>query len=142
MANAYYELKQKHQAEVNNFPMVFAFSKQQFAEAMEKLGLTEADTDKIYSIGGGGFIRKSDSDAFGEMFKRHAKEMQEAVDADSTGDGFVFDMFNYELANHEYVLTYDVQPALDALDLTIEQVNTDPKLKHALEKACKAQFEV
>lgn len=140
MANAYLALKQKHQAEVNNFPMVFAFSNKQFEEAMQKLGLTADDTDKIYSIGGGGYIRKTDSKALSEQVDRHTKEMQAAIDADATGDGFIFEMFNYELGNHEYSYTREVEPTLDALGLSMEEVNADAKLKHGLQKARKAQF--
>jgi hypothetical protein len=92
MKNAYLALKRKHQEEVNNFPMMFAFSNKQFAEGMAKLGLTENDTDKIYSIGGGGYIRKTDSEALSEMFDRHNKEMKNAIDSDLTGEGFIFDM--------------------------------------------------
>ena len=46
----YLELKQRQQKEVNDFPFGFAFSNQQFKEMMEKFGLKETDTDKIYSI--------------------------------------------------------------------------------------------
>lgn len=140
MENAYLALKQKHQDEVNNFPMMFAFSNKQFKEGMEKLGLQETDTDKIYSIGGGGYIRKTDSKALSELFERHEKEMQAAIDDDMTGDGFVFQMFNYELGNHEYTYTRDVEPTLDALGLTLKEVNANKKLLHGLSNAMKAQW--
>jgi len=138
--NAYLNLKQKRQAEVNSFPMMFAFSDQQFEEGMKNLGLEPTDTDKIYSIGGGGFIRKSDSISLSEMSKRHNKEMQEAIATDQTGEGFIFDMFNYELRNHEYNYTMDVTDTLEALNLTIEEVNADERLINGLSKAKKAQF--
>jgi hypothetical protein len=76
-----------------------------------------------------------------EMMERHEKEMQDAIDADATGEGFIFDMFNYELANHEYVVTYDVQDTLDYLGLTQEEVDADPKLRNGLNLAKKRQFE-
>ena len=76
----YLELKQRQQKEVNDFPFGFAFSNQQFKEMMEKFGLKETDTDKIYSIGAGGYIRKSDSNAFDEMFKRHRKEIEDEIE--------------------------------------------------------------
>jgi hypothetical protein len=41
--NNYKTLKSRHQAEFNAFPMVFAFSNEQFKTAMAKLGLTEND---------------------------------------------------------------------------------------------------
>lgn len=135
MKNAYLALKRKHQEEINNFPMMFAFSNKQFAEGMAKLGLTENDTDKIYSVGGGGYIRKTDSEALNEMFERHNKEMKNAIDSDLTGEEFIFDMFVYELANHEYGYTWDIEPTLDALGLTFDEVKANKKLLYGLNKA-------
>ena len=138
MTNAYLILKRKQQEEVNNFPMVFAFSDKQFEEGMEKLGLTATDTSKVCSIGGGGIIRKTDSQTFGDMLEMQKKEMDEAIEADTTGDGFIFDMFSYELANHEYSYTWDIEPTLDALGLTIDEVNASDKLLNGLKKAKKS----
>lgn len=132
MVNTYTALKQKHQEEVNNFPMGFAFSKKDLEEEMAKLGLTATDTDKVVSIGGGGFIRKTDSKALGEMSSRHKKEMKDAIDNDTIGDGFIFDMFAYELANHEYGYTGEIEPALDALGLTIDEINASESLLYGL----------
>lgn len=138
MTSSYLSLKQAHQEEVNNFPMVFAFSDKQLEEAMEKLGLTTEDTDKIYSIGGGGYIRKTDSDAFNEMFKRHEREMNQAINNDTTGDGFIFDMFSYELANHEYGYTREIDDTLDALGFTIDEIIASDNLLNGLNKARKS----
>ena len=120
--NRYAELREKHQKEFDKFPMKFAFSDKQFKEAMESLGLTENDTDKIIGIGAGGFIRKSDLKAYIEMCQRTEKEMQEAIDNDKTGEGFIKEMFKYELANH---------------GLTVEEINNNQALKHGLELARK-----
>ena len=130
----YTELKSRHQAEVNAFPLGFAFSEKQFNEMMEKWGLTPDDTDKIYHIGMGGYVRKSDADAMHEMFERHAAEHEAAMQDDE----YLFSMFNYELANHEYCVTYDVTDALDALGLTLEEVNADPRMASALKRAIAA----
>lgn len=71
----YKEMQQRHQKEVNEFEgMFFAFSNKQLKEGLEKVGLNENDTDKIYSIDGGGFIRKDRSEAFHAMFKRQREE--------------------------------------------------------------------
>ena len=136
--NQYKVLSDRHQREVDAFPFMFAFSQKQFDEGMvERFGLKPTDTDKILSIGGGGYIRKSDRDALHEMMNRHAAETQAAIDADETGEGFVRDMFVYELDNHEYSYTWDLEPTLDALGLTLEEVEADPKLKHGLQEARK-----
>lgn len=48
--NQYQEMRNRQQAEVNAFPMFFAFNKQQFAEGMRKLGLSPSDTRQVCSI--------------------------------------------------------------------------------------------
>lgn len=132
----YTDLKAKHQAEVDAFPFGFAFNQKQFDEMMTKWGLTPDDTDKIYSIGGGGYVRKSDSEAMHKMFKRHELERKMAR---KHGDEYLFEMFNYELANHEYCITHDLTDTLDSLGLTIEEINADPKMADALKRAIAAQ---
>ena len=42
--NQYQEMRNRQQAEINAFPMFFAFNKQQFAEGMRTLGLSLSDT--------------------------------------------------------------------------------------------------
>lgn len=133
--NEYYNLKQKQQKEVNEFPMFFAFSNNQFVEGMVKLGLDPSDTDKIYSIGAGGYIRKSDSKRLSNLFDKNEAEMQKAIDEDITGLGFVYDMFLYELNNHEYGYTLDVEDTLNALDLSYDDIINNPKLSVGLNKA-------
>ena len=135
--NAYKQLKDRQQKEMDAFPLGAAFSNQQFEEMMQKWGLTVNDIDKICSLGAGCFIRKSDKEQFLEMSARFKKEMQDAIDADRTGDEFIYDMFLYELANHEYCITLDYEETFDALGLTEEQVNADKRLIHGLQKARK-----
>lgn len=132
----YTELKAKHQAEVDAFPFGFAFNTKQFEEMMTKWGLTPNDTDKIYSIGGGGYVRKSDAEAMDKMFERHELERKMAR---KYGDEYLFEMFNHELANHEYCITHDLIDTLDALGLTINEINADPKMADALKRAIVAQ---
>jgi len=109
----YRTLKTQHAKELNDFPMSFAFSEKQFAEGLEKLGITK---DEALSIPGGGFIRKTDGDALTELFRRHNKEMAEEL----THDDFMVQAIEYELGNHEYCVTYDPEPALDALGLSLK----------------------
>ena len=122
--NKYTELKSKHQAEVDAFPFGFAFNQKQFDEMMTKWGLAPTDTDKIYKIGGGGYVRKSDADAMDEMFERHEAERKAAMQDDE----YLYQMFNYELANHEYGYTGDLEDTLDALGLTMDEINADPRM--------------
>lgn len=138
-SETYREMKKRQQEEINAFPMAFAFSKTQLTEGMQKLGLQPDDTDQIFPIGGGGFVRKTDVEVFRQMFRLHRLERKSAMDADRTGDGFLLEMFRYELANHEYGYTRDAEPALDALGITVEDLAGDERLMCAFQKACREE---
>lgn len=133
--NRYANLKQRQQQEFGAFPIQFAFSNQQFAEGMAALGLEPTDTDKIYKAPGGGFYRREDSPRLKEMMDRFDRELQEAIAGDQSGDGFIYEMFLYELDNHEYGYTGDLSETLDALDYTLKAIKADPRLSHGLERA-------
>jgi len=128
----YVEMKQKHMNEINNFPMAFAFSKEQFQEGLEKLGTMQED---ICSIPGGGFIRKTDTKALGNMMLRHVKEMDKGFE----DDDFLVDAIEYELANHEFIITYDPEPALNVLGINLE--NADKRVMDCFETARKNYME-
>ena len=131
MKNLYLELRQKHQDEMNSFPIFFAFSQSQFKKGMEKLGLSEDDTDKIYSLGGGGYYRRTDAEALREMFERHEKERKENL----SNEQYAYEMFLYELSNHEYCITFDLDETLDACDITLNMLNDNEMLAEALRRA-------
>jgi len=140
MSNSYLALKAETRKELDAFPMQFAFNMKQFEEGMKALGLTKDDTDKIVSIPGGGFVRKTDAGAFMDMFKRHRDKHQAAIAADTDGTGYIYEMFDYELSNHEYSYTYDPEPALNALGLTLQEVKANPIMLAAFNRARAAQF--
>lgn len=129
---SYFDMKARHEKEINEFPFGFAFSNEQFKEMMEKWGLTENDTDKILSIGMGGFIRKIDKEAMHDLFKRHKEEKEKVL----SNDKFLQEAIEYELGNHEYIITYDLEPTLSALGYSID-VLQDERFKNILEKAKK-----
>lgn len=135
----YAELKQRQQAEVNAFPIAFAFGAQQFEEGMKKLGLTPSEREKVVGIGGGGFIRKDDRETLMEMFRQHKRQRKIAAAADKTGNGYLLEMFRYELANHEYGYTRDAEPALEALGLTEQEIVEDERLRTAYLTACRQE---
>lgn len=133
--NVYERIKNRHQREINAFPMGIAFNKKQFAEMLKTLGLTIYDTDKILSIGNGCYIRKTDKEEFSRMLSRHKKEIAFYIAHDKTGAGFIYDMFLYELANNEFCITCDLTDTIEALGLTIEKINKDRRLRYGLKKA-------
>ena len=127
----YEELKNRQAKDYNELPLFFAFSNNQFNEEMLRLGLTPEDKDKIVSLGAGTFIKKTDRHLVKDLFKKHTEELAEAREDVQ----YLYDMFLYELGNHEYCITYDATDTLRALSLTIEDVNNDERMKKALIKA-------
>lgn len=134
--NTYVEMKQRHQAEVNAFPLGVAFGADSFEKMMKEWNLDpEEDLDKIIAIGGGMFIRKSDEATMYAMFARHKTERDAAIKADKDGTGFVFDMFLQAFWDTEYGYSYSSDDVLNYCGLTEKQVESSPKLKSAYEKA-------
>ena len=134
--NKYAELRQRQQEEFDALPLGFAFGRKQFDEMMRGWGLDpEKDTGKIYSIGAGGYVQKKDADLLHQTRERHDKEMADAISADETGEGFIYQMFLCELDNHEYGYTGDSEDTLDALGLTAQEVAADQRLLRGFVKA-------
>ena len=133
----YTQMKKRHQKEVWAFPHFFALSNQSFEKGMKELGLAPSESDKVFGSNGG-YNRCSDAAALQEMFERHHREMQEAIAADSTGEGFIYQMFRCELANHEYGFTEELDDTLDALGITDEDIDSSQQLRHGLQKAIQA----
>ncbi len=133
--NRYDELKEKQQNEFNSFPVAFAFSDEQFKEGMKKLGLNENDTEKVTSIGAGGFIKKTDVKDYINMHKKFEQEIKDEINNQTTGEQFAKDMFESELANHEYGYTLELEDTLDALGYTIDEINNNDNLKNGLKLA-------
>lgn len=130
--NLYKTLKKKHQDELDKFPLSFALTKEQLKYGMNQLGLKETDTDKIVFLKSGAFIRKIDVPKWEDMILRHNKEIKEKIANDKTGDGFIKDMFIYEMNNYEYSYTNEIEPVLEALKLTLEEINNTPNLSRGL----------
>lgn len=125
----YNELKKQHSDELNAFEGIFfAFDKQQFIDGMTKVGLKPEETNKLFKLAGGGFILKSRSKAFSDMFKRHEADRKEL----RKNKKELKNSLIYELKNHEFCITRDPEAALRALGLTEKDVP-----KEMLKSACK-----
>ena len=141
--NLYQKIRKKHQDEINAFPIHFAFGNEQFDEIIKKLGLSENKGSENYygkrlmRVGAGGFVLKEDAPKLAEMLRAHSQQMDDLIAADNTGDGFIFDMFYYELCNHEYGYVGEeaIEDTLTALGLKEEQIEADPRLKNGFDKA-------
>lgn len=130
---SYQQLRKQQQEEYNAFPKEFGFGEKQIAEGLVRLGFNPGDTDKVVGIGGGGFIRCTDAASFKEMLVRHHRELTEAM----KDEEFAYTAFHTELMAHEYSWTGDASDTINALGLTIEEIENNPTLKRALKRAAK-----
>lgn len=134
--SAWKELREKQRAEVNAFPIHFAFGIDRIKQKIAELNLDpENYLDQIVGIGAGGFVLKDDYPALLDMFKRHKKEREEAIAADPTGDGTIYEMFYAELKGCEYGYTGIYDDTLEELGYSMADIEADPRLKHGLEEA-------
>ena len=131
--NNYLALKLRQEWEVNHFPLFFACGKQQFEEKVKQQGI--APGEKIVSLGACSYLRKSDEADYLQLCKRHKQERQDAIAADKTGNGYIYQMFRYELSNHEYGYTGDISDTLRFLGLTEFDVSGNKALARGLKKA-------
>ena len=129
----YMEFKEKRQKEVNELPMYFAFSDKQFNELMVKLGYNDENVflKDIMTIGGGSIILKKDKELVMNTFDRIDKELTENF----KNDEFLESVFEYELGNHEYCITYDINEALDALDISYDEYKMSERIQKIAKKA-------
>ena len=121
----YLELKQKHMGEWNAFPFIWAFSDKQLKEGMEKMGVTP---EELVRIPHGGFIKRTDSNRLATLLIRHDREMKELFKDDRA----LVEAMEYELANHEYTVTWDAGPALRALGLESSVEDIDERTEACL----------
>lgn len=143
MGNLYKEMVQRQQEKFNNFEGVFfAFDNEQFDAGMRKIGLDPSDTKNVLHIGMGGYIHRNRSDALDAMFKENSKERQEAFASDKNGDGFILDALLYEMNNHEFSVTWDIDDALRAVGITRKQAEEDSRIAHAIDLAIQKYSEM
>lgn len=97
----YREYREQESEAFNALPIFYAFSNEQFKEAMEKRGLTIDDTDKIYRFGNGGFYLKKDSQIIKDFVNR-----PDTLSELMNDYNFAVSAFEYEMDNHEYAINY------------------------------------
>lgn len=138
--NKYLELKEKHQKEFNelsNEIMFFAFNEKQFNDGLKKFGITRKNMkEKLLKFGDtGGYLLKDKKHELEKMFENQKLELKEAIDKDKTGKGFIKQMFEYELSNHEYRYTGELEETLNAVGLTKKSVEEHKALQNGLKLA-------
>ena len=96
----YLDLKQRHQKEVEDFPIAYAFNGKQLKEAIAKLGATKQE---VTTLGYGTVIKRSDIPALDELMENHRHELKMAM----KDKEFAYEAFLYEMDNHEYAINFD-----------------------------------
>lgn len=96
----YLDLKRRHQKEVEDFPIAYAFNGKQLKEAIEKLGATKKE---VTTLGYGTVIKRTDIPAFEELLEDQRHELKMAM----RDKEFAYEAFLYEMDNHEYAINWD-----------------------------------
>lgn len=131
--NQYKQLKDKQCTALNNFFKAngfFAFSEKQYQEGKEKINFKQG-VDKLIQLPGNGFILSNKINELNKLQQDHENELEAAMQ----DNDFLYDAFKYELNNHEYCYSYDNDTPLAMLNLTLSEVESDPRLNSIFNKA-------
>lgn len=128
--NRYLTLKNANQKKVDNFPMFFAFSKSQFEQGLNSINCKK---EEVVNIGAGGYVRQQDFETFNNLIE----EIESSISKNMQNFNFAVDAFEYELGNHEFIITFDLDDTLEALNITYTDLENNKTLKDALRVAKK-----
>ena len=115
----------------------FAFDENQFNEGLEKLGIAPGTEDALVSIPGGGYVLADKAQDFTDLLKSFRRERADAIRDTETGAQFAYDMFRASLNDNEYSYSEDAEDTLNSLGYDLQDIEADPVLKTAFDKACK-----
>jgi hypothetical protein len=129
----YLALQKRHQKELSDFPIAYAFNGSQLKEALEKLGATKYE---VTTLGYGTVLRKTDVPAFEELMENHRRELYMAM----RNKEFAEAAFLYEMDNHEYAINWSGdEDVLECFNLT-EEMLKEMDLEDVYARARNAHF--
>ena len=99
----YLDLQKKHEKEVSDFPIAYAFNDEQLKEALIKLG-AESAKECVTVFGHGDIVKRENAKPFIQMLKQHRIELKDKMRHDHE---FAEAAFLYEMDNHEYAINWD-----------------------------------
>ena len=108
----YAQLSARHSKLYNALPVMFCFGQDQYDKMIKKHNISK--DNKITSIGHGGYILSKDKTLYLDTISKMNTETECAMN----NPKYLYDMFYYELGNHEFQITCDLEPTLDACGLT------------------------
>lgn len=135
--NKYKQLKDQLQKQYDALPIKYAYSEMQFKNMLKQFETETGGRVRLLHIDRGAYILAQDEKLIDEFLESSDRELAEAM----KDDDFLYDAFNYELANHEFCYTDDVSDALDALGLSWEQIKDDQRMMTILKRACENQYD-
>ena len=114
----YLDLQKKHQKELEEFPIAYAFNDKQLQEALEKLGATKEECVSVF--GHGDIVKRTDAKALFKLLEHHKKELREKM---STDKELAYEALLYEMDNHEYAINWSAdEDVLDSLSLNWDMI--------------------
>lgn len=118
MRQAYLDLQKKHQEELSNFPIAYAFSDEQLEEALIKLGVKDK-SEVVTVFGHGDIVKRENAKPFLAMLQRQTRELKEAM----RNEEFAEAAFRYEMDNHEYAINWSAdEDVLNCFNLNFEDL--------------------
>ena len=115
----YLDLQKRHQKELEDFPIAYAFNDQQLEEALKKLGATKEECVTVF--GHGDIVKKEDAKRLVEMLENQREEMLQRIRDDVH---FAEAAFLYEMDNHEYAINWSGdEDVLSCFGITFEKIN-------------------
>lgn len=131
--NEYKAVREYAQLLMDNFSnnyLFFAFSDDQLKEGLNKLA---AEPKDVVFIGNGGFLLKEKK----EEFKTLINSIELLKTALYNDAKYLYDAFYTEMVNYEYIFTYDDMDILNALNISIEEYNSNKTMQRMYLKARK-----
>lgn len=114
----YLDLKKRHEKELSDFPIAYAFSDKQLEEALEKLGATKEECVTVF--GHGDIVKRENAKPFIKMLERQTEELKQKLKDDPD---FAEAAFLYEMNNHEYSINWTAdEDVLACFNITFEDI--------------------
>ena len=141
MAKTYKELKEELDKPVQDHISKYAFwafGEKQLNEKLTELGITKEELQQNYVSFFGGAMRADKVKEYRQLADNSINKMIEALKANYE---LAKDAFNYEMNNHECFYTSRFSDALNAIGITMQEVQADETLKRAYTDAKKAYWD-
>lgn len=126
----YKEYRNLKQKEINELPLLFAFSGEQVGKILEEKNCTAEDLFSVPAINGC-LVHKDDVEEVRTYFSKKSDLKERLKDKE-----FFKEALEYELRNHEFGYTWDFTDTFEVLDIDMDFINKNG-FKEILEEIVK-----